>query len=121
MRGGSKAFAQPEKPRRVRTLPGTKVKNDRYERDTACQADRANPVAQEDGNLDRQAKLQPWPHQGGCGRKETHARTRSEARRKTVSSAIAIEGGVASGFVVGLVCKGRCGAACRRRSSPADR
>src|SRR6185437_7703103 len=66
--------------------PEMKEIHERYRRNQAPK----NAVAEEDGNFHRQAKLQPWPHQGGGGRKEAHLgracpskARRKAARRKT--------------------------------------
>src|SRR5215470_13515427 len=92
MRGGLKAFAQPNRIRRVGSLPGMKETNDRYERDTTRQACRQNPVAQEDGDLNRQTELQSRPHQGSGGRKEADAWPGREDLREILGSAGTIPG-----------------------------
>src|SRR6185437_11496567 len=85
MREGSRVFVSRELTRRVRTPPRTKGqpkgRYERYERN-----DEASPGAadiEEDGNVHRQTKLQPWPHQGGGGGEEAHRRrARGQVHRR---------------------------------------
>src|SRR5579872_4151400 len=73
MRSASKAFAAGLE---------TKEIHERYRRNQAPE----NAVAEEDGDFHRQAKLQPWPHQGGGGREKAHAwGTRAQGGGKACS------------------------------------
>ena len=102
-------------------LAATKETHERYRRNLqaphgSCPGQ--DVVAEEDGNLHRQAELQPRPHQGGGGREEARARRARQGGRQ--------------GPCQGRQGKDGCAHACRarrsgrrptrrRRSAPIDR
>src|SRR3954471_18088648 len=63
----TKACEAGKKKAREASASKKKASYERYRRNQAPQ----NAVAEKDGNLHRQAKLQPWPYQGRGGREET--------------------------------------------------
>ena len=69
---------------RLSRLPHPTRPKEQHERYRRNQAPGQNAVAEEDGNLHRQAELQPWPHQGRGGGEEA---LRRAARRRQARAA----------------------------------
>src|SRR5256885_17078278 len=80
---GSRVSRRANARKRVRAPFRMKGKDERNQRCHATGAPRRqDAVAEEDGNLHREAELQPWPQQGRGGGEEARARRSAIAWRQ---------------------------------------